>query len=138
MRFKVGDKVRVVRTDDGGAEFVGTVGTITDVDDLWEYPYSIGMTPDTLWREEELEAYVPTPCVDPSTTTRLNEVVTMLEREKRSQAKRIAYRKGLVNRFANTIHVGHYGDGVVSASIEYDNIVARIDAMTKAIAELSK
>jgi hypothetical protein len=63
MKFKQGDKVRIVRISPGVGEtpeeyeqFVGGCGVITRVWDGAMYPYEIGsVTKFTCWRDDELE-----------------------------------------------------------------------------------
>lgn len=63
MKFKVGDKVRIVKLDNdfiGREDYIGKTGTVLDTTGLL-YPYTVDIPgyendePTTLWLESELE-----------------------------------------------------------------------------------
>lgn len=57
MKFKVGDKVRVINEEEEFPTLVGLTGEITEVDadDIWGFPYSVYLDKenDHYWFSEE-------------------------------------------------------------------------------------
>lgn len=66
-KFKIGDKVKVVRVDEYSDErLLGAIGTIVDIDEDWVYPYEVKYDDEqfnndgmqNLFGEDELELIV--------------------------------------------------------------------------------
>ena len=131
MKYEIGDRVRVVGVHD--ESLVGKTFLVEAYDPYEEYPFTL--VGEEKWRygENELELVeAVAPRIDPAIITRLNEVVTMLKREKRRMSQRMGGLREYTTRDSDALR--RYWE----ASNDRDAIVARIEAVTKVIAELTK
>lgn len=159
--YKVGDKVRLnergakalqvaVMCDGHKAMVAGLVGTVTAVDyrmyvvrfDDHAFPTN-GTDNGWYLYVEEIEpvtppAAPPTPRIDPSVIERLNEVVAMLERAKRSAFYRRAHYNARYERSKNEMERYVRKTRLDREVAEHDAIVARIEAVKAAVRELTK
>lgn len=55
MKFKVGDKVKIIRNNNGSERCVGETHKIIESFERWCYPYTLDGTGATRWCDDELE-----------------------------------------------------------------------------------